>query len=112
MKHDPYYPSMSIRLISDELDKKQVRDWYQTVKMFSPSGVITSMQVPGKDGELENALMVKTQEKEGMCYAIPSVRYLSDDELEPIAKEWDRLYPEKDFEIASFPGEQEIRNFR
>lgn len=99
---DAYKPSFSLKLTTEKLTKDEIKSFYQLVKKLAPNGVITDVAVPGENGELASALLISKPSQNGMVYEIPLVRYISDDEIEPIANAWCDVV-DYDFEMESLP---------
>jgi hypothetical protein len=83
-------------VVEQPLNTDLIRDWYQTVKKYSPAGTITGAQVIRPNHGRVSASLVHTIENNKHCYKIPLTRDLTDREIEKIIDRW---VDDKDFDF-------------
>jgi hypothetical protein len=93
-----------IRLITaSALKKSDVKIWYDTVKGLAPSGVISSVKVPGPTPGmgLKDAFLISKKLNDKFIYEIPLSRDLVEKEIQPIIFAWTAYFPKGDFDIET-----------
>lgn len=119
-KNTPATASFFVKLVTEkEIQKDSVKKYYNTVKSYSPNGVLNSYDVEGPDGNPSTAYLVHRVNNENRHeYEIPLTRDLTSDEILRIVEQLNATFIEGDFlfETSSYddnccPFEEEDEYF-
>ncbi len=79
-----------IKLITNEqLSKEDLRAWYDLLKDYAPSGILTTIQSTDQHGQIRSVCVVAKKENGKYEYTAPLVRNLNDKEGEEILQHMD-----------------------
>ena len=85
----------------DKLEREVVGSWYQCVKAYAPSGVITVVQAQDDKGNPASVQLVRRVRDKRQCYLVPLSRDLGAGEVEKIVAAFAEAMPDLDFDIET-----------
>lgn len=82
--------------VKSELDRPRMLEWYNSVNKVGPNGVCSTAEISPNNKQVKFYL----RKLNGMnAYVVVLSRNLLGDEANKIAEDWDKIYPDEDFEI-------------
>jgi len=82
--------------VKNELTRVQMLEWFNTVNKIGPAGVCSTAEISPNNKQVKFYLRNINGMKN---YVVVLSRNLLGDEVTAIAEEWNKVYPEGDFEI-------------